>query len=500
MNVPKVPGRLFVLLTLLTLLFPASAQIVSGQPGTVAALDPLQGLVQYRAATAPENAWQTLTRVQLVSEGDWVRTDNLGKAELAFFEGNVTTVLPNTQIKIAKFSFVDADSPDLTIEQSVGDMRHQITRVLDANSRYEVHTPSAIIAVRGTDFWSSATWLSETTVNLLQGITEIKGVDPDGVVGPSTFIAQNQSLYVRPDGQAGMPGAFTPLPEPPLAPLAPATCGNGICDPGEEQICAVDCQSFPTCGNGICELDALEGPVTCAVDCVPEIRLPTVPGAAAQPPPALPTVQQPPPTVAPPPPPSQPCTIRTTRGNIEVRVGPGFNRGVRDYLKPNTDIPVVGKSTDPDGYLWWKIQPPGYIPAEIDRYWVLADEVDESGDCNAVPDAAASQLIVPRPTQQPTSTVGPQPTIDYHTPQPTPSEYYIMFYASDYYIDYPDCVTIYWDVEGIREVYYEGRGVVGHSSATECPYDTTTYELRVLRLDGTTTYRYVTISVSSYVY
>jgi hypothetical protein len=132
-----------------------------------------------------------------------------------------------------------------------------------ANSSYEVNTPSAVITVRGTDFWSSGTWLSETSVNTAEGITEIKGVNMDGIIGPSTFIAANQSLYVRPDGQPGLPGLFTQPLEPPPAPLAPATCGNGTCDPGEEQVCALDCQSFPNCGNGVCELDALEGPVTC---------------------------------------------------------------------------------------------------------------------------------------------------------------------------------------------------------------------------------------------
>ena len=45
------------------------------------------------------------------------------------------------------------------------------------------------------------------------------------------------------------------------------------------------------------------------------------------------------------PPPSEPCTILTTRGDVAVRVGPGYNRGVRDYLKPNIDVPVIGMKT-----------------------------------------------------------------------------------------------------------------------------------------------------------
>ncbi len=481
MNVHKLPARRLVILVLLALLIPASTQIATGQQDATATLIPLQGLVQYHASTAPADAWQTLPGPQIVGEGDSVRTDNLGEAQVAFFTGELTTILPNTQVQISALQGTDT-SPVVTLDQSVGDMRHQIGRVLDANSSYEVNTPSAVITVRGTDFWSSGTWLSETSVNTAEGITEIKGVNMDGIIGPSTFIAANQSLYVRPDGQPGLPGLFTQPPEPPSAPLAPATCGNGTCDPGEEQVCAVDCQSFPTCGNGVCELDALEGPVTCAADCVPALRLNnqeiTGPITGINP------------TVPP------PCTIRTTRGDVEIRVGPGFNRGVRDYLQANVDVPVVGKSTDSDSNLWWKIQPPGYLPAEADRYWVLSDDkLTESGDCNAVQDAAASPFVAPHPPAQPTTVPGATPV-----PGQTPPAYTISFYADQYTIEEGKCTTVHWDVEGISQVYYQGKGMVGHSSSLECPRSTTTYELRVVLLDNTTTYRYVTITVTTIFY
>jgi hypothetical protein len=487
MNLHIPRARPLVILLLLTLLIPASTQIASGQQGMTATLIPTQGLVQYRAATAPENAWQTLPGPQIVGEGDWVRTDNLGEAQVAFFTGDLTTILANTQVQIGKLQGTD-QSPVVSLDQSVGDMRHQIGRVLDANSSYEVNTPSAVITVRGTDFWSSSTWLSETSVNTAEGITEIQGVNPDGVVGPSTFIAANQSLYVRPDGQAGQPGAFTQPLAPPPAPLAPATCGNGVCDPGEDQTsCALDCQSFPNCGNGICEVDALEGPVTCPADCVPAMRL------VANPPSTGSTTGTNPTAV----PPSEPCTISTTRGDVEVRVGPGLNRGVRDYLVTNTAIPVIGQDTDSSGNVWWKIQPPGYNPAEADRYWVLSDsKITQAGNCDAVPGAAPSQFIAPRPTAAPT-TVPSATTVPGATlaPNPTPPTYSISFYADQYSIPDGKCATVSWSVDGINQVYYQGKGVIGQGSSTECPHLTTTYELRVLLLDGTTTYRYVTITV-----
>lgn len=475
MNVHKSIARVGFLLILSALVFAATTPTAMGQPGAVAALDPLQGLVQYRPADSAEGAWQTVTRVQLVAEGDWIQTDNLGLAEVAFFEGNIVEILPNTRIRIGKFDFADDDSPVITIEQSVGDMRHQIDQVLDAESQYEVHTPSAVITVRGTDFWSGATWQSESDVDVATGIVEIKGVDLAGIIGPPNFIGQNQSLQVMSDGQPGLPGEFDPPDYPPDAPLAPETCGNAICEPGEEALCAVDCQPPATCGNGICELESLEGPVTCEVDCVPALRL-TIEGDTGPDEPQATGL---------------PCTIRTSRGDIDLRVGPGFNRGIRGNLPPNMDIPVVGQFTDDQGNLWWKVQPPGYLIAEADRYWVLSDDVEETGDCDLVPDASPSGIVAPRPPAQPTPEPGDTPS-----PRETPgTPYFISFYADTYSLDYGKCATIYWSVEGIQAVYYQGRGVVGHSESMECPSSDSTYELRVVLMDGTSVYRYVTITV-----
>jgi hypothetical protein len=58
-----------------------------------------------------------------------------------------------------------------------------------------------------------------------------------------------------------------------------------------------------------------------------------------------------------------------------------------------------------------------------------------------------------------------------------------------------ECTTIRWDVGNIREVYFEGQGVSGSGSQQVCPYQTTTYQLVVIRLDGTSAPFNITINV-----
>jgi LysM repeat protein len=62
-------------------------------------------------------------------------------------------------------------------------------------------------------------------------------------------------------------------------------------------------------------------------------------------------------------------------------------------------------------------------------------------------------------------------------------------------IEYGHCTTIRWDVSNIREVYFQGQGVVGSGSQEVCPSSTTTYQLVVIQMDGTSVPFNITINV-----
>jgi hypothetical protein len=439
----------------------------------VASLDPVQGLVQHRIKDAPENEWQTATERRLIQEGDWIRTDALGMAYLTFFEGIESEILPNSVVQVTKLSLDEPTNTfDISLDMLVGDTLSRIDQTMDAETRYEIHTPSAVIVVRGTEFWSSASWLRQTTVNNLGGIVTVTGVTPEGLLGETIIVGEDMGLKVYPAGQLGDVGPLVDVPEyPPAAPLAPATCGNLVCEPGEEAVCSLDCMQLAQCGDGICDLPAGEGAVTCPADCVPSGAPPVAP-----PPTTDTTTTQPQP--------SQPCTISTRSETVPLRVGPGENRGVRDFLTANRSFDVIGWVTTSDGQKWWELDMVG-----VPEAWVSERDVDESGDCSEenVPNSEAPPLVIPPPE-----------------PAPGPSDDFpdlsIYFVADRYAITYEQCVTIRWDVDGAKEVYYQGQGVVGHASSIECPMSTTTYTLHVLTVEGTSIYRTITITVGPYVY
>ena len=82
-----------------------------------------------------------------------------------------------------------------------------------------------------------------------------------------------------------------------------------------------------------------------------------------------------------------------------------------------------------------------------------------------------------------------------------PDEPIIEFGASPTTIRFGECTTVRWNTANVQAVYYNGQGVSGiNQSRIECPRQTTSYTLNVVRRDGLTEERTVTVSVEGAVH
>jgi hypothetical protein len=105
---------------------------------------------------------------------------------------------------------------------------------------------------------------------------------------------------------------------------------------------------------------------------------------------------------------------------------------------------------------------------------------------------AAGEPPTPVPPPPPS---GPPPPPPPDQPPP-PSGATVSFVANPTSIQAGQCSTVRWDVEGVREVYFEGAGVTGHEERQMCPGQTTTYTLHVIFRDGSTQDYTATVNVS----
>ncbi len=102
----------------------------------------------------------------------------------------------------------------------------------------------------------------------------------------------------------------------------------------------------------------------------------------------------------------------------------------------------------------------------------------------------------PTPVPEVPSGPPPAPSADQPPPPPAPSGATVNFAANPRSIQRGQCSTLRWDVEGVREIYFEGVGVTGHEQRQQCPTQTTTYTLRVVFTDGSAQNYTATVSVT----
>jgi hypothetical protein len=97
------------------------------------------------------------------------------------------------------------------------------------------------------------------------------------------------------------------------------------------------------------------------------------------------------------------------------------------------------------------------------------------------------------------SVPGASPPTPAPTQTPAPG---IEFNVDETNIEEGECVIFSWNVENVSEVYFypdgepwQDNGVAGQGSSKQCPDQTTTYNLRVVKRDGTVETRQITIYV-----
>lgn len=197
----------------------------------------------------------------------------------------------------------------------------------------------------------------------------------------------------------------------------------------------------------------------------------------------------------------------TTLTDLNVRSGPDTTAyEVIGLLPSGTTVEIIGRD---EARQWWQVR---FDPAPNDIGWVASDpNFSRAVNVENIPvaDAPPTPTGTPTNTPTPTSTTTPIPPTETATSTsvpptltptatptltPTPSTS-VQFTISPTVIQGGQCVAVSWNVIEVREVYYQGEGVAGMGNRTECPGRTTTYTLRVVKLDGAEQAENITVEV-----
>ena len=143
-----------------------------------------------------KNAELTVADVDMeLNDGDIIITKKDGKAEIIFDESNsMITLLENTQLVLAKMESTSKEQ-NTFLELIAGGIVNIINKAEGVKKSFEVKTPNAVAAVKGTQFGVEA-FEKESNFGVFEGEVVVSGVDASGVLLEKANVTENNECRI----------------------------------------------------------------------------------------------------------------------------------------------------------------------------------------------------------------------------------------------------------------------------------------------------------------
>jgi hypothetical protein len=155
-------------------------------PASAVVLTSTEGKVLYLKAGS--YTWAQVSRGQVISPGDQLKTATGASAVVGFDDGTSVTLNP-----ASSFTLQESNAAASEMRLSVGSLRAWISKSL--NRRFAVRTPTAVCSVRGTEFAVGVNPRGETDVQMFGGLLAVSDRD-----GNEVLLKDNDSIRVTAEG------------------------------------------------------------------------------------------------------------------------------------------------------------------------------------------------------------------------------------------------------------------------------------------------------------
>jgi len=139
---------------------------------------------------------------------DIVRTKHRSRTQLKLIDNSVLNMGANYKLKIKEYVYDEENGIRKAILQSLrGTVRLTVAKMGgNADSLFEVHTPTAIASVRGTDFIVKVNSSMETEVIVLEGAVAVRNINP--MIKGEVVVLPGKSTKVKKDSLPSSPVAI----------------------------------------------------------------------------------------------------------------------------------------------------------------------------------------------------------------------------------------------------------------------------------------------------
>jgi hypothetical protein len=145
--------------------------------------------------------WKKGEEGMTLEAGDKIRTNAGGTAVITFFEGSTVELQGDTAISLSELGMNADRSTTVRVKQEIGKTISRAKKLMDTGDRYEIETPAAVAAVRGTIMFVQVGFSGLTFVGNIEGTVEVTA---QGIV---VHLAPDTHTNIIPGQDPG-----TPLP------------------------------------------------------------------------------------------------------------------------------------------------------------------------------------------------------------------------------------------------------------------------------------------------
>ena len=165
-----------------------------------------------------KTAWEKGREGMTLEPGDKIRTAAGGQALITFFEGSTVDIQDSTEISLEEIGIKADQSTTIRMKQEIGKTISRVKKLMDSGDRFEIETPSAVAAVRGSTMFVGVAITRVTSVGNMGGKITVTAM------GKEVTLPENTHTTVNPGEPPANPepGA-TPAPTTTVSPTTSPT-------------------------------------------------------------------------------------------------------------------------------------------------------------------------------------------------------------------------------------------------------------------------------------
>ncbi|MBI4777078.1 MAG: FecR domain-containing protein [Deltaproteobacteria bacterium] len=142
-----------------------------------------------------------------IREGSRITTGNDGSVRVSFQDGYAFVIRSNTNLRIIQANTKRESRLFFQLWMGIGRVLSRIKKATGADARFQVETPSAVAAVRGTEFRASVDTSEDTRCEVLQGSLSLKANEAE------VQVKEGEGSLVRKGEAPSAPSELLPPPE-----------------------------------------------------------------------------------------------------------------------------------------------------------------------------------------------------------------------------------------------------------------------------------------------